>query len=158
FLAQLAVKAGVPAGLINVVLGDGLTTGTAITGHPDIAKVSFTGSTGAGAAIMAKGARTRRQTTAPRLGGKSPHIGFAAAQLHQAAAAIAGSILANAGQACVAGSRLIVQACVAEPLVEAIIGHMKAVQAGPTWDATTTYSPIISESQRTRIHSIVQQA
>ncbi len=158
FLAQLAVKAGVPAGLINVVLGDGLTTGTAITGHPDIAKVSFTGSTGAGAAIMANVARTGTKPMTLELGGKSPQIVFADADLDQAAAAIAGSILANAGQACVAGSRLIVQACVAEPLVEAIIGHMKAIHAGPTWDATTTYSPIISENQRTRIHSIVRQA
>jgi aldehyde dehydrogenase (NAD+) len=158
FLAQLAVKAGVPAGLINVVLGDGPTTGAAITGHPDVAKVSFTGSTGAGAAIMANIARTGVKPMTLELGGKSPQIVFADADLDQAAAAIAGSILANAGQACVAGSRLIAHAVVAEPLAEAILAHMKAVRAGPTWDVATTYSPIISERQRTRIHSIVQTA
>ncbi|MCP3467357.1 aldehyde dehydrogenase [Bradyrhizobium sp. CCGUVB23] len=157
-LAQLAVKAGVPAGLINVVLGDGLTTGAAITGHPDIAKVSFTGSTGAGAAIMANIARTGIKPMTLELGGKSPQIVFADADLDQAAAAIAGSILANAGQACVAGSRLIAHIVVAEPLVEAIIAHMQVVRAGPTWDAATTYSPIISEKQRSRIHTIVRAA
>jgi aldehyde dehydrogenase (NAD+) len=138
------------------VLGDGLTTGAAITGHRDVAKVSFTGSTGAGAAIMANVARTGVKPMTLELGGKSPQIVFADADLDQTAAAIAGSILANAGQACVAGSRLIVHAFVAEPLVEAILAHMKVVQAGPTWDAATTYSPIISERQRTRIDSLVQ--
>ena len=158
FLAQLAVQAGLPAGLVNVVLGDGRTTGTAMTGHPDVAKVSFTGSTGAGAAIMANVARTGIKPMTLELGGKSPQIVFADADLDQAASAIAGSIIANAGQACVAGSRLIAHAFVAEPLVEAILARMKAVQAGPTWDAATTYSPIISEGQRTRIHSLVQAA
>ncbi|WP_409192695.1 aldehyde dehydrogenase family protein [Bradyrhizobium sp. RDM4] len=158
FLAQLAIKAGLPPGLINVVLGDGPTTGAAITGHPDVAKVSFTGSTGAGAAIMVNIAATGIKPMTLELGGKSPQIVFADADLDQAAAAIAGSILANAGQACVAGSRLIAHAFVAEPLVEAILARMKAVRAGPTWDAATTYSPIISERQRSRIHTIVRAA
>jgi aldehyde dehydrogenase (NAD+) len=129
-----------------------------MTGHPDVAKVSFTGSTGAGAAIMANVAHTGIKPMTLELGGKSPQIVFADADLDQAASAIAGSIIANAGQACVAGSRLIAHAFVAEPLVEAILARMKAVQAGPTWDAATTYSPIISEGQRTRIHSLVQAA
>ena len=157
-LARLAVKAGMPAGLINIVLGDGPTTGAAITGHPDIAKVSFTGSTQAGAAIMANIARTGIKPMTLELGGKSPQIVFADADLDQAAAAIAASILANAGQACVAGSRLIAHAVVAEPLVEAIIARMQAVQVGPTWEAATTYSPIISQKQRSRIDAIVQAA
>ncbi|MBR0782118.1 aldehyde dehydrogenase family protein [Bradyrhizobium iriomotense] len=157
-LAQLAVKAGMPAGLINIVLGDGPTTGAAITGHPDIGKVSFTGSTRAGAAIMANIAQTGIKPMTLELGGKSPQLVFADADLDQAAAAIAGSILANAGQACVAGSRLIAHSFVAEPLVEAIIARMQAVRAGPTWEAATTYSPIISEKQRSRIDAIVQAA
>ncbi|MBR1132057.1 aldehyde dehydrogenase family protein [Bradyrhizobium iriomotense] len=157
-LAQLAVKAGMPPGLINIVLGDGPTTGAAITGHPDIGKVSFTGSTRAGAAIMANIARTGIKPMTLELGGKSPQLVFADADLDQAAAAIAGSILANAGQACVAGSRLIAHSFAAEPLVEAIIARMQAVQAGPTWEAATTYSPIISEKQRSRIDAIVQAA
>lgn len=156
YLAQLAVQAGIPAGLINIVLGDGAVTGNAITGHPDIAKVSFTGSTGAGQAIMGNIARTGVKPMTLELGGKSPQLVFADADLDKAAAAIAQSILSNAGQACVAGSRLIVEQSVMEPLAEAIIAKMKAVKAGPTWDATTQYSPIISQRQRERIDSIVK--
>lgn len=157
-LAELAVAAGIPAGLVNVVLGDGPTTGTALTGHPDIAKVSFTGSTGAGSAIMANVARTGIKPMTLELGGKSPQIVFADADLDKAAAAIATSILSNAGQACVAGSRLIVEESVAARLAEAIIARMETARPGMTWDAATSYSPAISERQRERISSIVDAA
>lgn len=156
YLAQLAIEAGIPAGLINVVLGDGPTTGNAITGHPDIAKVSFTGSTGAGQSIMGNIARTGVKPMTLELGGKSPQLVFADADLDKAAAAIAQSIVSNAGQACVAGSRLIVERSVMEPLADAIIARMKSVKPGPTWDAASSYSPIISERQRDRIDSIVK--
>ncbi|MVA25466.1 aldehyde dehydrogenase family protein [Agrobacterium vitis] len=156
YLAQLAVQAGIPAGLINIVLGDGAVTGNAITGHPDTAKVSFTGSTGAGQAIMGNIARTGVKPMTLELGGKSPQLVFADADLDKAAAAIAQSILSNAGQACVAGSRLIVERSVMEPLAQTIIAKMKAVKVGPTWDEASHYSPIISERQRGRIDSIVK--
>jgi aldehyde dehydrogenase (NAD+) len=158
YLAELAIRAGLPAGLINIVLGDGPVTGNAITGHPDIAKVSFTGSTGAGAAIMANIARTGVKPMTLELGGKSPQLVFADADLDKAAAAIAQSMLSNAGQACVAGSRLIVEESVAAPLAEAIVTRMKAAKAGPTWDETSDYSPIISKRQLNRIHGIVEAA
>jgi len=158
YLAELAVRAGVPAGLINIVLGDGPTTGAAIAGHPDVGKVSFTGSTGAGAAIMANLARTGIKPMTLELGGKSPQIVFADADLERAASAIATSILANAGQACVAGTRLIVEARVADRVVEAVAAQMKAVQPGPTWDEASRYSPIISEKQLRRIDGIVRAA
>jgi aldehyde dehydrogenase (NAD+) len=158
YMAQLAVRAGIPAGLINVVLGDGPTTGTALTGHPDIAKVSFTGSTRAGSAIMENIARAGVKPMTLELGGKSPQLVFADADLDKAAAAIAGSVIFNAGQACVAGTRLIVEASVAEALVSAIVTHMQAARPGPTWDAASQYSPIISARQRGRIDAIVQAA
>lgn len=158
YLAQLSVRAGLPAGLINIVLGDGRTTGTAITGHPDIAKVSFTGSTAAGSAIMENIARTGIKPMTLELGGKSPQLVFADADLPQAAAAIARSILGNAGQACVAGSRLIVAESVAEELAGLIVERMRAVRPGPTWDAASAYSPIISERQIGRMDSIVNAA
>ncbi|MDK1491731.1 aldehyde dehydrogenase family protein [Sinorhizobium sp. 7-81] len=156
YLAELAIRAGLPAGLINIVLGDGAVTGNAITGHPDIAKVSFTGSTGAGSAIMANIARTGIKPMTLELGGKSPQLVFADADLNKAAAAIAQSILSNAGQACVAGSRLIVEESIAAPLAEAIIARFWEVEAGPTWHETTQYSPIISKRQLNRIHDVVQ--
>jgi aldehyde dehydrogenase (NAD+) len=158
YLADLAVRAGLPAGLINVVLGDGQVTGNAITGHPDIAKISFTGSTRAGSAIMENVARTGIKPMTLELGGKSPQLVFADAELDKAAAAIATSIISNAGQACVAGSRLIVEESVAAPLVDAILRHMNAVHPLPTWDEAAQYSPIISDPQRQRIHSIVSAA
>ncbi|KQM32083.1 aldehyde dehydrogenase [Rhizobium sp. Leaf68] len=158
YMAQLAIKAGIPAGLVNVVLGDGLTTGNALTGHADIAKVSFTGSTRAGSAIMENIARTGVKPMTLELGGKSPQIVFADADLDKAAAAIAGSVIFNAGQACVAGTRLIVEKCIADQLIASIILRMQAARPGPTWDAATQYSPIISEGQRGRIASIVDAA
>ena len=158
FMAQLAVKAGVPAGLVNIVLGDGRTTGTAITSHPDIAKVSFTGSTQAGAAIAENIARTGIKPVTLELGGKSPQVVFADADIDKAAAAIATSILANAGQGCVAGTRVIAEQSIASALVEKIAARMNDVRPGPTWDEATQYSPIISEKQLRRIHSIVESA
>ncbi|WP_065375600.1 aldehyde dehydrogenase family protein [Ensifer adhaerens] len=158
YLAELAIRSGLPAGLVNIVLGDGPVTGTALTGHPDIAKVSFTGSTGAGSAIMANIARTGVKPTTLELGGKSPQLVFADADLDKAAAVIAQSMISNAGQACIAGSRLIVEESVAAPLAEAIVTRMKAAKPGPTWDEASEYSPIISKRQLNRIHGIVEAA
>ena len=158
YIAELSVRAGLPVGLINIVLGDGPTTGNAITGHPEIGKISFTGSTAAGAAIMQNIARTGIKPMTLELGGKSPQLVFADADLDLAAAAVAQGILSNAGQACVAGSRLIVAEAIAEPLAKAIAAHMAAIRPGPTWDEATRYSPIISERQLGRIDAIVQAA
>lgn len=134
YLAELAVRAGLPAGLINVVLGDGMTTGQAITGHPDIAKISFTGSTQAGSAIMENVARTGIKPMTLELGGKSPQIVFADADLDKAAAAVTASIVGNAGQACVAGSRLIVEKKIAAQLIDAIRSRTKDVGLPPWGD------------------------
>ncbi|AZO11540.1 MULTISPECIES: aldehyde dehydrogenase family protein [unclassified Mesorhizobium] len=158
YMAQLAVRAGLPAGLVNVVLGDGPTTGTALTGHSDIAKVSFTGSTRAGSAIMENVARTGVKPMTLELGGKSPQLVFADADLDKAATAIAGSVTFNAGQACVAGTRLIVENSVAERLTVAIVERMKAMRPAPTWNEATQYSPIISDRQRTRVDALVRAA
>jgi aldehyde dehydrogenase (NAD+) len=158
YMAELAVEAGIPAGLINIVLGDGPTTGNAITGNPEIAKVSFTGSTAAGAAIMENIARTGVKPMTLELGGKSPQLVFADADLELAASSVARSILANAGQACVAGSRLIVARAVADELGAAIARYMAEIRPGATWDENTQYSPIISRRQLDRIDSIVRRA
>ncbi len=158
YLAELSVRAGLPAGLVNVVLGDGPTTGTAITGHPGISKISFTGSTAAGSAIMANIARTGVKPMTLELGGKSPQLVFADADLNLAAGAIAGSILSNAGQACVCGSRLIVEAKVADALVTALLARLAAIRPGPTWEETTDYSPVISERQIARMDGIIRAA
>lgn len=157
-LAELAVQAGLPAGLLNVVLGDGPATGNAITGHPDIAKLSFTGSTRAGQAIMENIARTGMKPMTLELGGKSPQIVFQDADLELAADNIARSILFNAGQACVAGSRVIVHDSCAEALVDALSKRMAGQRPGPAWDAATSYSPIISKRQMERMDQMLASA
>jgi aldehyde dehydrogenase (NAD+) len=158
YMAELSVRAGIPAGLINIVLGDGPRTGAAIVAHPEIAKISFTGSTAAGAAIMQNVAQTGIKPMTLELGGKSPQLVFADADLDLTADCIARGILNNAGQVCVAGSRVIVEASVAEALAEKLARRMADIRPGPTWDAATLYSPIISERQLARIDSIVRAA
>lgn len=158
YLAELSVRAGIPAGLINIVLGDGPTTGAAITRHPQIGKISFTGSTRAGSAVMADVANSLIKPVTLELGGKSPQLVFADADLDLAASCIARSILANSGQTCIAGSRLIVEETVAEPLAKAVALKMRDIRVGPTWDEQADFSPIISEVQLSRIERIVDGA
>jgi aldehyde dehydrogenase (NAD+) len=154
-LAELAVEAGIPAGIFNVVQGTGAVTGDALSRHPGIAKLSFTGSTRTGIAVMKAAAESGIKPVTLELGGKSPQLVFADADLDKAAACIAGSLLANAGQACVAGSRLIVQKSVAEELVAALRSRLSSVAPGPTWKAASGFAPIISEPQARRIDAIL---
>ena len=158
-MAELATEAGIPEGLINVVLGDGQTTGNAITGHPDISKVSFTGSTLAGAAIMkniANSGAVKPMTL--ELGGKSPQVVFSDADLDLAAHSIAASIMFNAGQACVAGSRVIVHKDVAAPLIDRLSKLMSGAKPGPAWNEASDYSAIISEKQISRMEKLISQS
>jgi aldehyde dehydrogenase (NAD+) len=157
-LAELSVRAGLPAGLVNVLLGDGRTTGASLVSHPEVAKVSFTGSTLAGGAIMENIARTGIKPVTLELGGKSPILVFADADLDLAARCIALGILGNAGQVCVAGSRIIVAREIEAELVDRVSTLMRRVRPGPTWDENTAYCPIISEKQLERIDSIVSRA
>jgi aldehyde dehydrogenase (NAD+) len=158
YMAELAVRAGIPKGLLNIVLGDGPDTGSALVSHHDIGKISFTGSTRAGASIMENIARTGIKPMTLELGGKSPQVVFADADLDLAARCIARAILGNAGQGCVAGSRVIVEASVFDALAERLADIMSRVNPGPTWDQDSTFSPIISEGQLARIDGIVQSA
>ncbi|MDR5774670.1 MULTISPECIES: aldehyde dehydrogenase [unclassified Caballeronia] len=158
-LARLALEAGVPPGIFNVVQGDGRTTGDALVRHPRIAKVTFTGSTRTGAAIMAACAETGTKPVTLELGGKSPQIVFAdAPRIDEVARRIAGAIAGNAGQVCVAGSRLLVERSIADELADRIAHVFGELHAGPTWAADTTLPPIISEPQAARIEAIVQRS
>ncbi len=155
-LAELAVQAGVPKGIFNVIQGDGRTTGDALVRHPKISKVTFTGSTRTGAAIMAACAESGTKPVTLELGGKSPQIVFAdAPRLDDVARRIAGAIAGNAGQVCVAGSRLLVERSLAAPLADRIQSVFAELKPGATWAAGTTLAPIISEPQAARIEAIV---
>ena len=157
-LAELAVEAGLPAGILNVVNGYGHSTGEAIVRHPGIGKVTFTGSTRTGSAIMSQCAMVGPKPVTLELGGKSPQLVFAdIADIDRVAACIARSIIGNAGQVCIAGSRLIVQRNIARPLLECIGTHITRIKAGPTWHGDTSFSPIISVGQFDRISGMVER-
>lgn len=158
YMAELSVRAGIPAGLVNIVLGDGPTTGAAITGHPGIDKVSFTGSTRAGAAIMENIARTGIKPMTLELGGKSPMLVFDDADIELTANCLERGILPNAGQFCVSGSRIIVQRGIAEALVTRLANRFARPRPALTWAETADFPPIISEPQLRRIDGIVQAA
>ena len=156
-LAELAVEAGVPAGIFNVVQGDGRTTGDALVRHPLVGKVTFTGSTQTGAAIMAACAHSGTKPVTLELGGKSPQIVFAdAPRIDEVASRIAKAVTSNAGQVCVAGTRLLVERGIAEQLAERIERIFRGLVAGATWNPQATLAPIISRPQAQRIDAIVR--
>jgi len=158
-LAELAVLAGLPAGILSVVQGDGRVTGDALCRHPRIGKVTFTGSTGTGTAIMTACAESGPKPVTLELGGKSPQLVFAdAPDLARTARSVAAAITGNAGQVCVSGSRLLVQRAALEPMLEGLRAAFAALRPGPTWSAEATLSPIISHRQGQRIHDIVNRS
>jgi len=157
-LAELAIEAGLPAGIFNIVQGDGRSVGDPLVRRPEVAKVTFTGSTATGAAIMTACAQTGPKPVTLELGGKSPQIIFADAGLDKASAIVARAITLNAGQVCVAGSRLLVQDKVADQVIDRIMAAFAAHKPGPTWASYSTLGPIISDGQLDRIDGIVQRA
>lgn len=158
-MAELAVEAGVPAGILNIVNGEGHTTGDAIVRHEGIGKVTFTGSTRTGMAIMAACAEAGTKPVTLELGGKSPQVVFDDVKdLDRVAETVSRAILANAGQVCNAGSRLLLQRDIAEPLVDRLVRLIAQSDAGPTWSAGTNFSPIISGKQCDAIAGMVSRA
>ncbi len=158
-LAELAVAAGVPAGILNVVQGSGAVTGDALTRHPGIGKLTFTGSTRTGIAVMEAAARSGPKPVTLELGGKSPQIVFAdAADRAAVAQTVFGAFTGNAGQVCVAGSRLIAHRSVADEIVERMVGLAAQLRPGATWDGATSFPPIISTPQADRIDGLVRAA
>jgi aldehyde dehydrogenase (NAD+) len=155
-VAELAVEAGLPAGLFNIVQGDGPTVGSALVRHPAVATVTFTGSTATGRRVMADAAESGPKPVSLELGGKGAQLVFADAQdLPRVAADIAWGITRNAGQLCYAGSRLVVQRPVHDELVAHVAERLAALRAGATWESATTLAPIINRRQIERIESIV---
>jgi aldehyde dehydrogenase (NAD+) len=157
-LAELAIEAGLPAGLFNVVQGLGPTTGTAVVRHPLIQKISFTGSTETGAKIMAEAALHGTKPVTLELGGKSPQLVLKDVRgLDTVAQNVANGFLYNAGQVCTAGSRLIVHRAQADELVERVITIAKSRKPGPTWHEDTSLSPIVSERQAKRLETLLSR-
>ncbi|WP_197277072.1 aldehyde dehydrogenase family protein [Sphingomonas profundi] len=148
-LAELIVEAGVPAGIVNVVPGGG-AAGAALVDHAQVDKITFTGSTATGKRILAAAAATVKRVTL-ELGGKSPFIIFDDADLDRAIPMATMSICANAGQICVAGSRLLVQRGVYEQVVAGVAARAAALRIGNGLDPATQMGPLISERQLERV-------
>ncbi|MFF3290069.1 aldehyde dehydrogenase family protein [Streptomyces sp. NPDC003023] len=153
-LAELALEAGLPEHLFQVLPGAGDVTGNALVEHPGVAKIVFTGSTGVGKSIMAKCAdRVKRVTL--ELGGKSPNIVFADSDLDAAAATTPMSFLDNSGQDCCARTRILVQASVYDRFLGLLAPAVESVVVGDPSDERTQMGPLISRSQLDRVRGYV---
>ncbi|HTL76005.1 MAG TPA: aldehyde dehydrogenase family protein [Casimicrobiaceae bacterium] len=155
-VAELAAASGLPEGALNVVTGLGAEAGVALVAHPAIAHVSFTGSPATGAEVAAAAARRHCPVTL-ELGGKSPQIVFADADLDAAVPAIVNAIVQNAGQTCSAGSRLLVECAIYEPLLERLADRFHGLVAAPAL-ADRDCGPLIRASQLARVRGFLDDA
>jgi betaine-aldehyde dehydrogenase len=152
--ASIALDAGIPDGVVNVVAGPGSVCGRRLVEHPDVAKIAFTGSTEVGRAIAAGAAASIKRVTL-ELGGKSPNLVFADADLEAAAAAAPMAVFGNAGQDCCARSRILVQRPVLDRFMEALEDAVESIRVGDPLDPATQMGPLISAGHRERVSSFV---
>ena len=153
--AGLCQEAGLPAGVVNIVTGDG-STGEALVKHPGVDKIAFTGSTEVGRAIRSATAATSKRLSL-ELGGKSPFIIFDDADLDSAVEGLVDGIWFNQGQVCCAGSRLLMQESIAETLINKIRNRMTTLRLGPPLDKAIDIGAIVARVQLERIEHMVEQ-
>ena len=153
--AELCQEIDLPAGVVNIVTGDG-STGEALVAHPGIDKIAFTGSTEVGRAIRKATAASHKKLSL-ELGGKSPFIIFEDADLDSAVEGLVDGIWFNQGQVCCAGSRLLMQESIAEPLIAKICDRMNTLRVGPPLDKSIDIGAIIARVQLDRIQRLVDQ-
>ncbi|MFE9094646.1 aldehyde dehydrogenase family protein [Streptomyces sp. NPDC007264] len=153
-LAELALAAGLPDGLFQVLPGRGPVAGGALVEHPGVAKIVFTGSTAVGTQVLARGSALLKRVTL-ELGGKSPNIVFADADLDAAAAAAPMSFLDNSGQDCCARTRILVQRSAYDRFLDLLAPAVESVLVGDPADESTGMGPLISKAQLERVRSYV---
>jgi phenylacetaldehyde dehydrogenase len=153
-LGSLALEAGFPPGVINILTGYGHSAGAALAAHPGIDKIAFTGSTEVGRLIVAAAAGNLKRVSL-ELGGKSPMIVMPDADVDAVIAAAVPGIFFNAGQSCMAGSRLIVHDSLAAQVTEAIAARADAIRVGSGFDRSTQVGPLISQEQLDRVQAYV---
>jgi aldehyde dehydrogenase (NAD+) len=153
--ADICREINLPAGVVNIVTGDG-TTGEALVKHPDVDKIAFTGSTEVGRAIRSATATSHKRLSL-ELGGKSPFIIFEDADLDSAVEGLVDGIWFNQGQVCCAGSRLLMQESIAQPLIEKIQARMSTLRVGPPLDKAIDIGAIVAPVQLERIKRLVDQ-
>jgi len=149
-IGELALEAGLPPGVLNIVSGFGRTAGQALVDHPDVDKITFTGSPAVGRQIL-RGAAGNLKRVTLELGGKSANIIFPDADLDAAVKAAASGIFFNSGQVCSAGSRILVHKDIHDEIVERLAARAKAIRVGDPSDASTAMGPLISETQMKRV-------
>jgi acyl-CoA reductase-like NAD-dependent aldehyde dehydrogenase len=152
---RIALDAGLPEGVVNVVVGPGRTAGQRLVEHPDVAKVAFTGSTEVGRSIAAGAADTIKRVTL-ELGGKSANVVFADADIEAAAAAALPAVFGNAGQDCCARSRILVERSAYDDFLSALEPELKALRVGDPLDESTEMGPLISAGQRESVASYLE--
>lgn len=153
--AEICQEIQLPKGVVNIVTGDG-TTGEALVKHPGVDKIAFTGSTEVGRAIRAATASSHKRLSL-ELGGKSPFVVFEDADLDGAVEGLVDGIWFNQGQVCCAGSRLLMQESIAEPLIQKIRQRMSTLRAGPPLDKAIDIGAIVAPVQLERIRRLVDQ-
>jgi len=154
--AELALEAGLPAGAFNVVSGGGSTAGAALVRHPDVDKISFTGSTDVGRQIMKMAADTNKRVTL-ELGGKSPNIIFADADLKSAVRGAQTGIFYGKGEVCAAGSRLLVERSVHQQVIEQLAEGAKKLTPGDPLDKNTRLGALVSQKQQETVLSYIKR-
>jgi betaine-aldehyde dehydrogenase len=154
-LGELCLEAGIPEGVVNVVVGKGSVVGQRLVEHPDVAKIGFTGSTEVGRTVMQGAAGTIKRVTL-ELGGKSANVVFADADLERAAAAAPYAVFDNAGQDCCARSRVLVERAAYDRFVELLVDATRSVRVGDPSDETTEMGPLISAAHRETVASFVE--
>jgi acyl-CoA reductase-like NAD-dependent aldehyde dehydrogenase len=152
--AEIALQAGIPPGVVNVVVGPGSVCGARLVEHPDVAKIAFTGSTEVGRSIAAGAAQTIKRVTL-ELGGKSANVIFADADLEAAAAAAPMAVFGNSGQDCCARSRILVQEGAVDQFMELLGEAVRAIVVGQPLDEGTQMGPLISAAQRESVQSFL---
>jgi acyl-CoA reductase-like NAD-dependent aldehyde dehydrogenase len=152
--AELALEAGIPEGVVNVVAGPGRDCGARLVEHPDVAKIAFTGSTAVGRSIARGAAETIKRVTL-ELGGKSANVVFADADVEAAAQAAPWAVFDNAGQDCCARSRILVERSVVDEFLSHLKGAVEAIRVGDPLDPATEMGPLISAQQRETVASFV---
>ena len=154
-LAELIAEAGFPGGVVNVVPGYGETAGAALAAHPDVDKIAFTGSTEVGKLIVQAAAGNLKKVSL-ELGGKSPNIVFADADMKATIPGAASAIFFNHGQCCCAGSRLYVEQSIFDHVVHGVVEQAKKIKVGPGFDPETSMGPLVSEEQMNRVCSYLE--
>jgi phenylacetaldehyde dehydrogenase len=149
-LGELIQKAGFPDGVVNIVPGFGETAGAALAAHPDVDKIAFTGSTEVGK-LIAKAATDNLKKVSLELGGKSPNVVFADADLNAAIPGSASAIFFNQGQICTAGSRLFVHKSIFDKVIEGVAEQTTKFNVGPGINPSTNLGPLVSKEQLARV-------